>query len=85
MAVAEEEAVITNLGIIACSLPHQSPMTPLSEKAKGKQRAVDIVEPGPSTPPVSSRELTIRFTDGLPDLVVEVGVKDAVRDVKTKV
>lgn len=61
-------------------------MSPLSEKAKGKQRAVDVADSGPSTPPVPSRrELTIRFTDGLPDLVVEVGAKDAVRDVKTKV
>ncbi|KAL4073331.1 DUF2407 ubiquitin-like domain-containing protein [Scleroderma yunnanense] len=53
----------------------------LSEKAKGKQRAVD---PQPSSPP-DSRDLTIRFTEGLPDLVLHVTDSDTVRQVKAKI
>ncbi|THH10064.1 hypothetical protein EW146_g8488 [Bondarzewia mesenterica] len=52
----------------------------LSEKAKGKQRAVDPVEP--ETP---SRELMVRFTEGIPDLVLPFDKKDSVRDVKAKI
>ncbi|RDB24794.1 DSC E3 ubiquitin ligase complex subunit 3 [Hypsizygus marmoreus] len=64
---------------------------PLSEKAKGKQRAVD---PHPTTDTSvahladaeeQSRDLVIRFTEGIPDLVVAVGKQDAVRDVKRKI
>jgi hypothetical protein len=58
-------------------------MSPLSEKAKGKQRAVD--NDGQESEVKPLRDLTIRFTEGLPDLVVQVGTTDAVRDVKTKV
>ena len=39
----------------------------LSEKAKGKQRAVDPVNDSPS------RELMVRFTEGIPDLTISVG------------
>ena len=53
----------------------------LSEKAKGKQRAVDPEQP--STPP--SKDLTIRFTEGIPDLTIRVSEKDTVKDVKTNV
>ena len=56
----------------------------LSEKAKGKQRAIDPELDGePSR--TDSRNLTIRFTEGIPDLVLFVTSKDAVRDVKAKV
>jgi len=61
---------------------------PLSEKAKGKQRAVDpqpIPEPPVTHIPDQTRDLVIRFSEGVPDLVVSVGQRDAVRDVKEKV
>ena len=54
--------------------------TTLSEKAKGKQRAV---EPPPAAP--LSKDLTIRFTEGIPDLTVQVAEKDTVKDVKNNV
>ena len=53
----------------------------LSEKAKGKQRAVDPEQP--STPP--SKDLTIRFTEGIPDLTIRVSETDTVKEVKTNV
>ncbi|KAF5345308.1 hypothetical protein D9758_008458 [Tetrapyrgos nigripes] len=58
-------------------------MSVLSEKAKGKQRVVDIPlgEPSGSAAP-NSRNLTIRFSEDLPDLDVIVKEKDTVRDVK---
>jgi hypothetical protein len=54
---------------------------PLSAKAKGKQRAVEPVE---EDVPVQelTRELTIRFTEGIPDLVLQVKPPTSVRDVK---
>ena len=62
----------------------QKPMQDmLSEKAKGKQRAVDP-EPGPSQGP-PAKDLVIRFTEGLPDLTLQVAEGDAVRDIKRKV
>jgi len=60
---------------------------PLSEKAKGKQRAVnssDVGQSSSSTEP-ASRDLTIRFTEGGSDLIIRVGEKDTVKDVKQKV
>ena len=62
-------------------------MATLSEKAKGKQRAVDPLDVGQgssSTQP-ASRDLTIRFTEGGSDLIVHVGEKDTVKGVKQKV
>ncbi|KAF9222984.1 hypothetical protein BS17DRAFT_707650 [Gyrodon lividus] len=56
----------------------------LSEKAKGKQRAVDPDINGASSQ-LDSRNLTIRFTEGVPDLVLLVTNTDAVRDVKAKI
>ncbi|KAN0074663.1 DUF2407 C-terminal domain containing protein [Tylopilus felleus] len=47
----------------------------LSEKAKGKQRAIEE----------GDRHLTIRFTEGIPDLVLSVARTDTVRDVKAKI
>jgi len=56
----------------------------LSAKAKGKQRAVDPpLEEGKN--PERSRELVIRFTEGIPDLTLRVDENDAVRDVKKSV
>jgi len=61
--------------------------TSLSEKAKGKQRAVDPpdVRQGSSGTRPASRDLTIRFTEGGSDLIVHVDEKDTVKDVKQKV
>lgn len=62
----------------------------LSEKAKGKQRAVDLnplstvpAQAAPSEPP--SLGLVIRFTEGIPDLICDVLEKDSIRDIKSKV
>ncbi|EIW59286.1 uncharacterized protein TRAVEDRAFT_58189 [Trametes versicolor FP-101664 SS1] len=64
--------------------------TTLSEKAKGKQRAAPplvpeqlVTEQPPDSPP--SKDLTIRFTEGIPDLIVQVAEKDTVKDVKDKI
>jgi hypothetical protein len=68
----------------------------LSDKAKGKQRAVELPSSvadsqSPGIPLDSTggqaptRDLVVRFTEGLPDLIVPVNQQDAVRDVKTKV
>ena len=68
--------------------PSRLTMTsPLSEKAKGKQRAMDPpdVGQGPSSTRSASRDLTIRFTEGGSDLIIHVVEKDAVKDVKQKV
>lgn len=58
----------------------------LSDKAKGKQRAVEpVAESGPSEQAPQAKPLVIRFTEGIEDLSLEVEQKDAVRDVKRKV
>ncbi|KAF5385934.1 hypothetical protein D9615_002291 [Tricholomella constricta] len=63
----------------------------LSEKAKGKQRAMDPLSTALSStarsdrPVDQARDLVIRFTEGVPDLVVAVSQQDAVRDVKRKI
>ncbi|GLB37367.1 putative DUF2407 C-terminal domain containing protein [Lyophyllum shimeji] len=63
----------------------------LSEKAKGKQRALEPPHPTdsppvqPELPAQQARDLVIRFTEGLPDLVIGVSQQDAVRDVKRKI
>ncbi|KAH9975627.1 DUF2407 C-terminal domain-containing protein [Russula compacta] len=61
-------------------------MQSLSEKAKGKQRAdplsEDIFDHGG---PVPLRELMVRFTEGVQDLVLHVAEHDSVHDVKTKI
>jgi len=58
-----------------------------SEKFKGKQRAIDSKsEAGPSQSPLShSKDLVIRFTEGLPDLTLQVTESDVVRDIKRKI
>jgi hypothetical protein len=59
---------------------------PLSDKAKGKQRAdpipEDVLNRSNPQPP---RELMVRFTDGVQDLVLHIAEHDSVRDIKTKV
>ncbi|PPQ62921.1 hypothetical protein CVT24_006161 [Panaeolus cyanescens] len=65
----------------------------LSEKAKGKQRAIDptpdLVEGQTSDAPAESkdrpRDLVIRFTEGSPDLTISVNKSDFVRDVKHRI
>jgi len=67
---------------------------PLSEKAKGKQRAVALFSnlAGTSSKLAPradveqlSRDLVVRFTDSSPDLTVVVEEGDSVKDVKRKV
>ncbi len=72
-------------------------MTPysLSDKAKGKQLAIETLNSangtGSSLQPTltpaeqSSRDLVVRFTEGMPDLTVTVEKQDTVRDIKHKV
>jgi hypothetical protein len=63
----------------------------LSDRAKGKQRAIDPHLASGEVAPVvessvdSTRDLVIRFTEGIPDLVVAVDQQDSVWDVKRKV
>ncbi|KAI0819242.1 DUF2407 ubiquitin-like domain-containing protein [Trametes gibbosa] len=56
--------------------------TTLSDRAKGKQRA-EVQQPVPEI--ALSKDLTIRFTEGIPDLTVQVVEKDTVRDVKNNI
>lgn len=61
---------------------------PLSEKAKGKQKALEPpINPNPPQSPEEEihRALVIRFTEGIPDLIVDVRKQDSVRDVKRNV
>ncbi|KAJ7039139.1 DUF2407 C-terminal domain-containing protein [Mycena alexandri] len=59
----------------------------LSEKAKGKQRAIELPvaeqSSGPAPPP--ARDLVIRFTEGTPDLTVIVTGDDTLKDVKNMI
>ncbi|KAJ7188577.1 DUF2407 ubiquitin-like domain-containing protein [Mycena filopes] len=56
----------------------------LSEKAKGKQRAVELPVPEQSTTPATppARDLVIRFTEGTPDLTVTLTEHETLKDVK---
>ncbi|GJE91718.1 DUF2407 ubiquitin-like domain-containing protein [Phanerochaete sordida] len=60
-------------------------MHPLSDKAKGKQRAHALDDDGGAGPSARTKPLVIRFTEGLEDLRLAVAPDDAVRDVKRKV
>jgi len=61
-------------------------MQPLSEKAKGKQRAEPIAEDVLNNGgPIPPRQLMVRFTEGVEDLVLQVAEDDSVRDVKVKI
>lgn len=59
----------------------------LSEKAKGKQRAIDFSEAGSRVlePCVNTKNLTVRFTEGISDLTLQVAEHDTVRDVKDNI
>ncbi|EGN93980.1 hypothetical protein SERLA73DRAFT_189126 [Serpula lacrymans var. lacrymans S7.3] len=57
----------------------------LSEKAKGKQRAVELGPAATLPAAEEARDLTIRFTEGIPDLVLKVSAKDTIRDVKKNI
>ncbi|TCD68343.1 hypothetical protein EIP91_010981 [Steccherinum ochraceum] len=54
----------------------------LSEKMKGKQRAIETVD---DLGEPSSKSLVIRFTEGIPDLTVTVGPNDTIRDMKKNI
>ena len=59
-------------------------MSGLSEKAKGKRRAVELpVDEAPEPP--AERPLIIRFTEGLEDLRLALGRGDTVHALKKKV
>lgn len=58
--------------------------TMLSERAKGKQRATDSA-PLPQEDSSRARELTVRFTEGEPDLILQIAENETVRDVKANV
>lgn len=72
-------------------------MIELSDKAKGKQKAVEPptsvtdfqARVQASSIPLSiqapTRDLVVRFTEGFPDLIISVNQQDAVRDIKKKV
>lgn len=60
----------------------------LSEKARGKQRAIPaepIALPKPVDAPLPKKELTVRFSEGVEDLVIYVAENETVPDVKAKV
>jgi hypothetical protein len=69
----------------------------LSEKVKGKQRAMEPLDttlgagsssqspPTPDDTEHLSQNLVVRFTDGLPDLTVTIEKEDTAQDVKRKV
>lgn len=58
---------------------------PLSDKAKGKQRADPITEGVPGRGSSTPRELMVRFTEGVQDLVLRLTEHDSVHDVKVKI
>ena len=57
----------------------------LSEKAKGKQRADTVPEGLPEHVVSTPRELMVRFTEGVQDLVLRLAEHDSVHNVKVKV
>ncbi|KAI9464956.1 DUF2407 C-terminal domain-containing protein [Lactarius psammicola] len=57
----------------------------LSEKAKGKQRADPISEDVPGHGSSTPRELMVRFTEGVQDLVLRLTEHDSVHDVKVQI
>lgn len=63
------------------------PSSPLlSDKAKGKQRATIPLDAGEGSSELPrQKKLVIRFSEGVPDLTLEVAERDAVRDVKRNV
>ncbi|KAF9528473.1 DUF2407 C-terminal domain-containing protein [Crepidotus variabilis] len=65
----------------------------LSEKVKGKQRAVDVPQAALNAGQSSSsqpeqetaRDLVVRFTEGAPDLTISVEKQDSVREIKKRI
>lgn len=59
----------------------------LSEKAKGKQRAREPQDSTASslTGTAGTKPLVIRFTEGIPDLTLEVHPSETVKDAKENV
>ena len=58
----------------------------LSEKAKGKQRAIEPYnEQDEAGQTFESKSLVVRFTEGIEDLRLDIEEKDTVRDLKRKV
>lgn len=62
----------------------------LSEKAKGKQKAIEpsgdsIASSSSPTPSELTRTLVVRFTEGTPDLILTVSNSDTVLDVKKNI
>ncbi|KAF4577294.1 hypothetical protein EYR40_009346 [Pleurotus pulmonarius] len=55
---------------------------PLSDKAKGKQRAREPSDGEPLLP--TPKELVFRFTEGIPDLQLHINAADSVKGVKQK-
>lgn len=55
----------------------------LSDKAKGKQRAID--DDDFETGPEQRRPITIRFTDHEPDLLLGVSRRDTIRELRALV
>ena len=76
--------------------PATPAQAPLSEKAKGKRRAIEpdedrdvskgdeLLLPSPS-PTVRTRKFTVRFSEGVPDLEMAIGPNDTVREVQRRV
>ena len=56
----------------------------LSDKAKGKQRATEPLRIQDQEVPLP-KTLIIRFSEGIPDLTLQVEERDAVRDIKHQV
>jgi hypothetical protein len=59
--------------------------TMLSEKAKGKQRAVDVSSSDHGDGGIvesRARDLVVRFTEGIPDLTVSLRQSQSVKDLK---
>ncbi|KAL5512674.1 hypothetical protein ACEPAG_2940 [Sanghuangporus baumii] len=60
-------------------------MTSLSEKAKGKRRAIEPPNEEEQIHLSAQRPVTIRFTEGIPDLALSLERKDSVHDLKRKI
>ena len=76
--------------------PATPAQAPLSEKAKGKRRAIEpdedddvsngdeLLLPSPSST-APTRTFTVRFSEGVHDLEMAIGPNDAVREVQRRV
>lgn len=62
-----------------------SPASMLSEKAQGKQRAVEPQDDTSESAGPSRKTLVVRFTEGFPDLTVAIQREDTIRELKRNV